>query len=127
MDHRNKILVVDDEKTFTGLLKLNLEATGRFEVCIENDPRKVVMTALNFKPNLILLDVIMPELEGPDVMVQLRENFVLHDVPIIFLTATITREEVISQGGRIGGNQFVAKPSTFKDLLTSIENNLMVC
>ncbi len=125
MTQKMKILLIDDEVGFTELLKLNLEATGKYEVCVENDPRLAVNTALHFRPNLILLDIIMPRLEGPDIALEMRRNAFLRHVPVIYLTATVTLEEMMSQKGRIGGNQFVAKPSTLRDLLTSIESNLV--
>ena len=67
----------------------------------------------------------MPNLEGPDVAIEIKDHPQLKEIPIIFLTATVTKEEVQSQGGKIGGNHFVAKPSTLSDLLYSIERNLV--
>ena len=125
MSNKSKILIVDDETAFTEILKLNLEATGKYEVCIENDPRFALYTARRFKPSLVLLDIIMPQLEGPDVAMEIRHDSNLHGTPIVYLTATVTHEEVDSQRGRIGGNQFVANPSSLKDLLTAIESSLL--
>ena len=122
---KRKILVIDDEKGFTSMLKLNLEASGSYDVHVENDPRNALQTALQFRPDIILLDVIMPATEGPDVAFKIRTHDTLSQTPIIFLTATVTKEEVQSQGGRIGGHNFVAKPSTLADLLSSIEKNLV--
>ena len=121
---RNKILIVDDEKSFTDMLRLNLEATGKYEVCVENNPHKVIAVAERFRPDLILLDVIMPKKEGPDVAIDIQENRILRETPIVFLTATITKEEAETQGGLIGGRSFVAKPSSLRELLDSIEANL---
>lgn len=120
-----KILIIDDEKGFTAMLKLNLEATGNYDVRVENDPCQAVATALHFKPSLILLDVIMPNMEGPDVAAHIRHHPQLDEIPLIFLTATVTIEEVKSHGGRIGGHPFVAKPSKLSDLLNSIETNIV--
>lgn len=121
---KRKIMVVDDEKGFTAMLKLNLESTGQYEVRILNDSSQAVETAVQFKPDLILLDIIMPHYEGPDIAIELKNNMLLKDIPIVFLTATVTKDEVASQGGAIGGHPFVAKPSSLAVLLNSIEKNL---
>ncbi|MBF0523314.1 MAG: response regulator [Candidatus Omnitrophica bacterium] len=121
-----RILVIDDEKGFTAMLKLNLESTGKYEVLVENDACNAVATALSFMPHLILLDIIMPNMEGPDVAIALQENPLLEDIPVVFLTATIRSSEVGDQGGRIGGHFFVAKPSSLPILVHSIEENLVM-
>ena len=121
---KHKILVVDDEKGFTAMLKLNLESTGSYDVWIENDSSNALTATLQFHPDLILLDVIMPNVEGPDVAFMVRQQSQLKNIPIIFLTATVTKEEIESQGGVIGGHPFVAKPSSLATLLNSIEKNL---
>ena len=122
---KRKILIIDDEKGFTAMLSLNLESTGQYEVRIENNPIFAVSAALQFRPDLILLDIIMPSMEGPDVAIEIKSQEELKDIPIVFLTATITKEEVDSQAGHIGGNEFVAKPSRLADLMYSIEKNLI--
>ena len=81
---RKKILVVDDEAGFTSMLKLNLEATGNYDVWVENDPHHAYRSALECKPDLILLDIIMPRVEGPDVAFQIRNSEALREIPIIF-------------------------------------------
>ena len=59
-----KILLVDDEAGFTQLLKMNLEKSGDFEVTIENDSTKAIATARSFQPDVVLLDVVMPGMDG---------------------------------------------------------------
>ena len=121
MEDKKRILIVDDEKGFTSMLSLNLEVLGEYDVRVENNPLRAVETALQFKPNIILLDVIMPHREGPDVARELKSHDGLKNVPVIFLTATITKDEMEDQDGRIAGHLFVAKPSSFSDLLESIK------
>ncbi len=118
-----KILLVDDEKGFTDVLRLNLESTGDYEVKVVNDAREAVKQTIAFRPNLILLDIIMPFLEGPDVVMALQENESIKNTPVVFLTATVTQEEVDQQQGIIGGHPFVAKPTNFEELVSSIEKN----
>ncbi|HPN89142.1 MAG TPA: response regulator [Candidatus Omnitrophota bacterium] len=121
---KKRILVIDDEKGFTAMLKLNLESTGRYDVLVENNPFHAVSAALNFMPHLILLDIIMPNMEGPDVAISLKENPFLKDIPVVFLTATVRKNEIEEYGGRIGGHYFVAKPSSLKEIMSSIEEGL---
>ncbi|MBF0483505.1 MAG: response regulator [Candidatus Omnitrophica bacterium] len=122
---RKKILLIDDEKGFTNMLRLNLSATGDYDVVVENDSLHALDAALQVKPDLILLDVIMPHKEGPDVFTEIKENDQLRETPVIFLTATVTEDEVNTYGGRIGGNTFIAKPTRMEDLVESIERNLI--
>jgi len=124
--YRKRILIVDDEKSFTEMLRLNLESTGKYDVRIINDPQDALMAAAQFHPHLILLDIIMPNMEGPDVAIEIKNDQDLKDIPIVFLTATVTREEVESQDGIIGGRSFVAKPSRLVDLLESIDRTIAV-
>ncbi|MDO8580687.1 MAG: response regulator [Candidatus Omnitrophota bacterium] len=120
---RKKILVVDDEKGFTAMLSLNLETAGQYEVRVENNPQHALEVALKFRPDIILLDIIMPNAEGPDIAFEFKNHPRLRDIPIVFLTATVTQEEVEAHGGKIGGHSFVAKPSNLNVLLDSIERN----
>ena len=123
--NKKRVLIIDDEKGFTAMLSLNLESLGSYEIRVENDARQAVSTALQFRPDLILLDIIMPHLEGPDIANQLKENPALRNVPVIFLTATVTDDEVTAQQGHIGGHAFVAKPSRLSVLLESMERTFL--
>ena len=120
---KKRILLVDDDTSFTQMLRLNLEVEG-YEVAVENDPRMAKATALSFAPHVILLDVIMPEQEGPDVFAEIHGDEALRHIPIIFLTATVTREETREERV-IGGHPFVAKPADLDSLLKLIEETLV--
>ena len=121
---KHRILVVDDETTFIRMVKLNLEGTGRFEVLGEANGLQAVRTAQTFKPDLILLDVVMPDADGGDVAKKLRADPLLKDVPIIFLTATVSREDAGQELRRIGDYLYLAKPIPLEELLACIERNL---
>ncbi len=118
-----KILLIDDEKSFTDMLKLNLEATGKYEVFAVNSATLAIQEILKIQPDLILLDVIMPDLEGPDIAIQIKDNSEIKNIPVIFLTATVRADEVVSQGGKIGGHEFIAKPSTIEKLSEIIDSH----
>ncbi|MFP4472573.1 MAG: response regulator [Candidatus Omnitrophota bacterium] len=121
---RRRILIIDDEPAFTEMVKLNLESTGVYQVKIENRSLAAVQTAASFNPELILLDVVMPEKEGPDILCQFKEEPLLRNVPVIFLTATIRKTEVDEQDGQIGGYPFLAKPCSVAELIETIEQHL---
>jgi CheY-like chemotaxis protein len=118
---KKRILLVDDEPAFTRMMKLNLEQNGSYEVRIENDGGKVLATARAFRPDLIFLDVIMPDIDGGQVASELRTDPVLQKTPIVFLTAVVSKNEVIQRGDLIGGQTFLAKPVTVADMLETIE------
>jgi CheY-like chemotaxis protein len=84
---KKRVLLVDDEKSFTNLLKLNLEDTGNYEVRVENWAEDALKAAREFKPDIVLLDIIMPRMPGGNVAMQLKEDPALKDTPVIFLTA----------------------------------------
>ncbi len=114
---KQRILVVDDEASFTRLLKLNLEQTGGYEVLVENSAVEALAAARRFKPDLVLLDVMMPEMDGGSLAAQLRSSAALENVPIVFLTAAVKKEEVESRRGQIGGFPFLAKPVDLAELV----------
>ncbi len=121
---KRRILVVDDEPSFTRLVKLNLEQTGLYEVHVENAADQTFAAARRFKPDLILLDVMMPDMDGGDLASQLQQVPALAKVPIVFLTAAVKKEEVRSRRGRIGGFPFIAKPVDLNELLDAIKLHL---
>jgi DNA-binding response OmpR family regulator len=122
--NKHRILVLDDEPGFTRLLKLNLEQTGRYEVQVENRPTEALAAAREFHPDLILLDVMMPGLDGGTLAGYFLNSPPFSGVPIVFLTATVTKEEVSSHGGLIGGLPFLAKPVNMAELVACLEHHL---
>src|ERR1051326_5852102 len=104
-----RILVVDDQAGNTRLLKLCLERTKDYDVREENDPKAALAIAEEFQPHLILLDVFMPGMDGAELAGSLRTHPTLKHVPIVFLTAAVTKEELAHGDGTIGGYPFLAK------------------
>lgn len=121
---KKKILLVDDEERFTKLVKLNLEKTGNYEVRVENKGAQGLIAARQFNPDLILLDIMMEDMEGSEVAAQLRDDTNTKDIPVVFLTAVVKKEEVASGCGVIGGRPFIAKPVSVSELIDCIEKNL---
>jgi CheY-like chemotaxis protein len=115
-----KILIVDDEKGFTKLTRL---AMTEFEVCEENNATHALDTARSFQPDLILLDVVMPDMDGGDIAAQIKADPELKNVPIVFLTAIVTEKETAKRQS-FGGYPFISKPITPEKLAESIRKHL---
>jgi DNA-binding response OmpR family regulator len=114
MTHR--ILVVDDETAVTDLLAYNLRK-AHYDVIVANDGLKALCLAHEESPNLILLDLMIPEVDGLDVCRELRKT---SDVPIIMITA---RGEEIDRvvGLELGADDYITKPFSVRELMARIK------
>ncbi|MFA5389174.1 MAG: response regulator [Candidatus Omnitrophota bacterium] len=121
---KKKILIIDDEEDFTKLIKSNLELTGNYEVKTENKSMYGFIAAKEFKPDLILLDVMMPGMDGGDVCNQLGGDRDTKDIPVVFLTAVVKQDEIKEKNGVIGGRAFISKPIDVEKLVDIIEKNI---
>src|SRR3954467_3049391 len=120
---KRRILIVDDDANSTHLVKILLERAGPYLVLEENDAAKADQTARNFKPDVILLDIVMPKIDGGELATQIQADRELHDTPIIFLTALVTHGEAQS-GLHVQGHPLVAKPISIPELIDAIEKHL---
>ncbi len=124
----NKIIEVDFLPRESGAFELGLPPTAfgisdaRRVLIVDNDAR-AHLTARNFRPDLILLDVVMPERDGGEIAAQIHADPELHGTPIIFLTALVTRAEA-KTGLHIDGHPFLAKPINIQELINAIEARL---
>ncbi len=119
---KKKILIVDDEEGITRMIKLALEQTGHYEVCEENKPMRALTTAWNFEPDLIVLDVMMPGMEGSELARLMKADRRIKDVPIIFLTATVSRQE--TEEAWQENVIYIRKPATLPELINGIEQSI---
>ena len=110
----NRILIVDDEPDVTELLKYKLERGG-YHCQVINNPLSFASVAREFNPNLILLDVMMPELNGLQLCKIVRSDPKMNTIPIIFLTARGEVEDRI-KGLESGGDDYISKPFNTKEL-----------
>ena len=120
---KKRVLLVDDEKSFTNLLKLNLEDTGNYDVRVENWAEDALGAAKEFKPDIILLDIIMPRLPGGNVAAQIKEDAALKDTPIVFLTAAVRKHQVEENDGIICDHPCLPKPATVEMVIDMIEKH----
>lgn len=118
-----KILIIDDEAGFTRLMKITLQKSWEYEVFEENDGSKAWETARRVRPDLILLDIVMPGVDGGDAAARIRKDSDLATIPIVFLTAIVSKKEAVP-GGLIGGYPFLSKPVSLEDLIQCIEQQL---
>jgi CheY-like chemotaxis protein len=118
-----RILIIDNNRDFTLSAKRGLERTGRYAIWEENEPARAHQTAQRVKPDLILLDIAMPETDGGEVAARIESDPTLHRTPIVFLTALVTKAEARS-GLQIQGHSFLAKPISTPELIAGIERNL---
>lgn len=121
---QKRILIVDDEESFTRLVKLNLEAAGNYRVRTENRAPHALAAAKEFRPDLILLDVMMPDMDGGDIAAALQSDPDMKRIPIVFLTAAVRKEEVNSRGGLVGGAPCLAKPVSAETLIACLRKHL---
>jgi len=121
--NKPRILIVDDNPRFSHSARLILQESGQYVVCEENHAASAVETARSFRPDLILLDLVMPQLDGAEVAAQVESDWALHGVPIVFVTGLVTRDEA-RNGQRIDGHRVVSKPVSSFDLLGAVEESL---
>jgi len=117
---KRRILIVDDDRESTHLVKILLEKAGPYLVLEENDATKAHQSAQNFRPDVILLDIMMPKTDGGEVAAQIEADAELQRTPIIFLTALVTEPET-KIGLRIQGHRSLAKPINIPELINGIE------
>ena len=123
LEEKRRILIVDDDRDSTHLIKILLEKISHYLVLEENDAAKAHESARDFRPDLILLDIIMPQIDGGDIAAQIDADPGLQRTPIIFLTALVTKAEA-KAGLHIQGHPVLAKPIDIPELINRIEENL---
>lgn len=114
-----RILIVDDEKPIVDILKFNLEKEG-FTTTVAYDGEEAINMALSVKPDLILLDLMLPKVDGFNVCKEIRKHLTC---PIIMLTA---KEEVVDKiiGLELGADDYMTKPFSIREVIARIKANL---
>ena len=118
----HRVLVVDDESDVTELLQYRLEQEG-YRVATLNDPLGFVVKVREFEPDLMLLDIMMPELSGIQLCRIVRADPSMKDIPVIFLSARGEVEDRI-KGLEAGAEDYVSKPFNISELILRISKML---
>ena len=124
MERVRRILIVDDERDFCDFVKMALETADDFKVSVCSDSLKAVECVRELRPDLLLLDLMMPGVGGSQIADELRNNSDTQDIPIIFLTALVTEEETKENRSVIAGSYFISKPVEIKRLVFLINSLL---
>jgi CheY-like chemotaxis protein len=109
------VLVVDDEPEILTLVESRLKAGG-YEVITANDGEEGLKQCKQFKPDIAVLDIMMPGMTGDSVAEAMKDDPALCDIPVIFLTAMVKKQEA-AKGRAIGGRYYLAKPFKGEELL----------
>jgi diguanylate cyclase (GGDEF)-like protein len=119
---KQKVLVVEDEFNLREVLRIQLEADG-YQVLTARDGREALEVALKGLPDIVLLDVMLPHVDGFEVCRRLRGSFATHHIPIIMLTAKAEIDGRL-QGLEGGANDYISKPWERRELLLRVRNAL---
>jgi CheY-like chemotaxis protein len=120
-----KVLIVDDEKDLLLVLGKRLTVAG-YSVITATNGREAIVLAESQHPDIIVLDITMPEMDGGQVMAALKDRPSTGNIPVILLTALFSKEEEEKYGSMIGGTIIFAKPLDTEKLLEQIEKLLYV-
>jgi two-component system, OmpR family, response regulator len=110
-----KICYVEDDDDIQRIARLSLERVGKMEVSIIGDPTLALDRILAFQPDLVLLDWMMPVMDGPTLFKRMREMEALRDMPVVFITAKASQRE-LDELRRMGAAGVLSKPFSPKDL-----------
>ncbi|MDH4174672.1 MAG: response regulator [Betaproteobacteria bacterium] len=110
-----KICYVEDDDDIQRIARLALERVGKMQVSIIGDPTAAIDGILAFKPDLVLLDWMMPVMDGPTLFKRMRETAGLEDIPVVFITAKASQRE-LEELRAMGASGVLSKPFSPKDL-----------
>jgi DNA-binding response OmpR family regulator len=115
----SSIVVVDDDSDIRGLLEFKLAAAGH-HVTSEADGEAGLAAVLDVRPDLVVLDWMMPRMTGVEVCLAMRKDAELNDTPVLFLTAK-AQESDVQRGFAAGGNDYMVKPFSPRELMTRVD------
>lgn len=117
-----KILIVDDEEEILNLVYTKLLSSG-FQAARAIDGKEAIQKARVFDPDLILMDIVLPDMDGPDVVKSLQKDPRLKNIPVMFLSGIVTKEQGSVAEINVGGKIYpaISKPFTFQELLREID------
>lgn len=119
---KKKIMIVDDERDMLTVLEKWLIVKG-FNVVLAVNGTDAIQLARSHKPDLIVLDVCLPDIDGGEVAKMIKEDPETENIPIIFLTALLSKDEEAKNSQVTGGNIMLAKPYNINEILTVIKTH----
>ncbi len=111
----NRICYVEDDEDIQRIVRLSLERVGKMTVEIVGDPRAAIETVVAFKPDLVMLDWMMPGMDGPTLFGKMREDPRTRDLPVVFITAKASSVEM-EELRALGAAGAISKPFSPKEL-----------
>ncbi len=117
-------MLVDDDEDITIALKTKLEKTKKFKVVFTNKAEEAFKLAKKELPDLVICDIDMPEMSGGDVAYALSESDKTKDIPILFFSSLVSKEDSGSTGKVIGGRHMISKSVSISLLIDKIEKML---
>lgn len=124
MNRKPTILIIDDEKDFCHFMRMNLESTNKYKIFVSTNARSGIKTAIRKKPDLVLLDIMMPNISGFEVLQKLKENINTTSIPVIMLTA-LSDDESIAQAMSLYSQEYLVKPIEVGTLISKIDSILL--
>jgi CheY-like chemotaxis protein len=121
---KRRILIVDDETSITRLLKLVLERTGLYEVETEHSGLRGLAAARRGKPDLILMDLMMPGMTGNETAAAMRQDPDLQRIPLLFLTGAVRQSSPGESPPQVDGHRCLVKPLDTAEVVAAIESVL---
>jgi len=121
---RKKILVIDDEEQILSLIEKKLK-DNNYDCMVSSVAKEALILAKKFIPDLILLDIALPEMDGYTIAAELKKEKATMDIPIVFLTGKELEPRAINERiGDIGACGFLMKPCSLKELLEKIKSTI---
>ncbi|MBD3264375.1 MAG: response regulator [Candidatus Omnitrophica bacterium] len=123
LSNMKKVLIIDDEEDLTFFVKANLEMSGDFKVLIANRAKEGIRMAAKHKPDLILLDIRIPQMDGFEILKKLKTNIKTLNIPVIMLTA-LSDESSKTKAAELYNEEYMVKPVKIDVLKAKIEEVL---
>ena len=111
----NKICYVEDDEDIQRIVRMSLERVGKMQVCVCSDPLQAIGKMIEFKPELVMLDWMMPAMDGPTLFRHMKQNPETSALPVVFITAKATHKDM-EELMTLGAAGTISKPFSPKDL-----------
>jgi len=118
MSARKKLLLIDDDEAV--IEYLNVKLGGEFELMATGSPEQALGLARDGKPDLVLCDIDLPGMDGGDISASLFAHPETRGIPLVFLTALVTPEDLAAKGNQLAGRAAISKQSSIEEIAARI-------